>query len=113
MRKEVLLRVAFLLALGGVLLVWAQWRRPRDLVLEIDLTAVLPGEINEIDVIVRRNGHALTRQDVRFGASGAPGLLEVPVHAAPGEADVETTLVYAGKASRSESRVELPGRIKP
>ena len=116
MRKEILLRVGFLVALGGVLLVWAQWRKPRELVVQIDLTAVLPGEINEIDVVVRRDGHALARHDVKYGKVGAPGLIEIPVHAAPGEAEVETTLVYAGKpALRDVTRISLtsdsPGRI--
>src|SRR4051812_31075702 len=116
MRREILLRVGFLVAMGGVLLVWAQWRKPRDLVVQIDLTAVLPGEINEIDVVLRRGGHALARHDLRYGKVGAPGLLELPVHAAPGTAEIETTLVYAGKpAVRSETRVDLqetPVRVR-
>ena len=117
MRKEILLRLVFLAALAGVLLLWAQWRSPRDLVVQIDLTAALPGEINEIDVTVRRSGHALARHDVRYGAAGAPGLIEVPVHASPGEAEVETTLVYTGKpARRSAAQVRLdegsPARVE-
>src|SRR5882672_4852190 len=117
MRKDVLLRVGFLVALGGVLLLWAQWRKPRDLVVRIDLMSALPGEISEIDVTIRRSGHALARHEVRYGAAGAPGLIEVPVHASPGEAEVETTLIYPGKpARRSAAQVRLdeasPARVE-
>ena len=116
MRKPLVLRLVFLLALGGVLLLWAQWRKPRDLVVQIDLTAVLPGEIKEIDIVVRRDGHALARHDVQYGAAGAPGLIEIPVHAAAGKADVETTLVYSGKpAIRNQAQIDLqeaPARVR-
>jgi hypothetical protein len=108
MGRGLLLRLGFLAALGGVLLVWAQWRKPRDLVLQIDLTAALPGEITAIDVVVRRDGHALARHDLRYGSAGAPGMLDLPVHAPPGAAEVETTLVYGGKpAHRSVAQVKL------
>jgi hypothetical protein len=118
MRKQLAWRLLFLAVLGGGLLFWTQQRKPRDLTLQIDLTGALPGEIVEVDVVVRREGHLLARHDVRYGAAGAPGLLEMPVHAAPGEAEVETTLVYSGKeARRSVVTVRLqegvPARAPP
>ncbi len=116
MRKELLPRLGFLVVLGGALLLWAHERRPRDLTLQVDLTAALPGEITEVDVVVRRSGHALARHDVNFGKEGAPGLMEVPVHAAPGDAEVETTLAYGARpAHRSVATVKLsagaPARV--
>jgi hypothetical protein len=116
MRKGLRLRLAFLAVLGGGLLLWAQQRKPRDLTLQIDLTGALPGEMVELEVVVRRGGHALARHDVQYGKAGAPGLVEMPVHAAPGDAEVETTLVYAGKAAhRSVVQVKLeetaPARV--
>ena len=68
----------------------------------------LPGEIREVDVVVRRAGHALARHDVRYAAEGAPGTISLLVHAAPGEVEVETTLVYAASAGhRSIARIAL------
>jgi hypothetical protein len=108
MTKAFVARLVFLAALAGGLILWAQQRRPRDLTLQIDLTRALPGEIVELDVVVRRTGHLLARHDVRYDSKGAPGLVEFLVHAAPGGADVETTLVYAGKpARRSTALVDL------
>ncbi len=83
---------------------------------EVDLTAALPGDIVEVDLVVRRGGSALARHDVRYGASGAPGLVQFPLRAAPGEAEIETTLVYArGAAHRAVAKVELsedsPARV--
>jgi len=105
-------RFAVLAVLAGGLILWMRLRQPRDLSLQIDLTAALPGEIAEVDVVVRRDGRALARHDVQYGKSGAPGLLEILVHAAPGPADVETTLVYAGKpASRTVVPVELDEQV--
>lgn len=100
LRSGLLPRLIFLVVLGGGLLLWAQARRPRELRVAIDLTAVLPGDITEVDVVVRRGGHALARHDVTYGAAGAPGTIELVVHAAPGDAEVETTLAYVGKAAR-------------
>src|SRR5438067_9682253 len=91
-------RLIFLAVLAGGLVLWGQLRRPRDLSLEIDLQGALPGEIREVDVVVRRAGHALARHDVRYAAEGAPGTISLLVHAAPGEVEVETTLVYAASA---------------
>lgn len=93
-------RLVFLAALGGALLLWTHLRKPRDCPLALDLTGALPGEIVELDVTVRRGGHALARHDVRYGKDGAPGVLELLVHAAPGEAEVEATLVYGGQPAR-------------
>jgi hypothetical protein len=117
MRREILLRVIFLAVLGGGLLLWAGRRAPRELTLQIDLTGALPGEISEVDVVVRRSGRAIARHDVNYGKAGAPALVELPVHATTGEAEVETTLVYAGKpAHKSVQEVKLaedaPARIK-
>lgn len=118
MRRQLVLRLAFLAVLGGGLLLWAQQRKPRDLTLQIDLTSALPGEIVELDVIVRRSGHLLARHDVRYGSAGAPAVVEMPVHAATGEVEVETTLVYSGKPARScSAKVKLgesaPARVQP
>ena len=108
MRRQVLLRLIFLVALAGGLLLWAQQRKPREMAVEIDLTGALPGEIVEVDVVVRREGHLLLRRDVQYGAAGAPGLVQLQLSAQPGDAEVETTLVYTGKpARRSVSRVAL------
>ena len=98
--KRLAPRLVFLVLLGGVLILWGELRKPRDLVLQVDLTAAMPGEIQEVDVVVRRGGHALARHDLRYGAAGAPGLLEFVVHAAPGEAEVETSLASPGKPER-------------
>jgi hypothetical protein len=116
MSKQLVLRVIFLAAIAGALLFWSRQRRPRDLPLQIDLTSALPGEIVELDVTVRRGGHALARHDVTYGKSGAPGVVEMSVHAFPGPAEVETTLVYPGKpARRVVSQVALaekqPSRV--
>lgn len=116
MAKDLLLRLLFLAVLGGGLLLWAQARKPRDLTLQIDLTSALPGELVELDVVVRRSGHLLARHEVRYGSAGAPGVVEMPVHAAPGGAEVETTLVYAAQpAHRSVAQVTLqeagPARV--
>ncbi|HET7784607.1 MAG TPA: hypothetical protein VFL36_01430 [Myxococcales bacterium] len=98
--KRLAPRLVFLVLLGGVLILWGELRKPRDLVLQIDLSGAMPGEIEEVDVIVRRGGHALARHDVRYGDAGAPDLLEFVVHAAPGEVEVETTLASLGKPDR-------------
>ena len=101
-------RLLFLLVLGGGLLFWAHLRQPRELRLAIDLTGVLPGDVTEVDVVVRRDGHALARHDVTYGAAGAPATVELVVHAVPGDADVETTLGYGDKpARRSVAHVKL------
>jgi hypothetical protein len=106
--RRLVARLLFLAALAGTLLWWSQSRRPRDLQLAVDLTAMLPGEITEVDVVVRRGGRALARHDVQYGPSGAPAMVELIVHAPPGEAEVETTLAYGRKAARkSVARVKL------
>src|SRR5439155_515433 len=100
-RARVALRLGFLALLAGGLIVWTQLRKPRDLRLEVDLTSVLPGEITEVDLVVRRGGSLIARSDVVYGQAGAPGLIETVVRAAPGRAEVEATLVYsAGKPAR-------------
>jgi hypothetical protein len=117
MSKQAVLRMLFFGALAAGLLLWSRQRRPRDLALQIDLTHALPGEITEVDVIIRRGSHALARHEVSYGKAGAPGLLELNVHAWPGPAEIETTLVYDGKpAHRSVTSVDLaergPARIE-
>ncbi|HUJ27929.1 MAG TPA: hypothetical protein VLW85_18035 [Myxococcales bacterium] len=103
-----LLRAAFFTLLAGGLLLWGELRRPRELPVTIDLTAMTPGEISEIDAIVRRGGHVLGRHQARFGGDGAPGTLKFMVRAAPGDAEMETTLVYPGKgARRTIERIKL------
>ena len=103
-----LLRLAFLLVLGGGLLFWAELRRPRDLSLELDLTGALPGDIVEVDVTVLRDAHAIVRFDQRYGATGAPATLHLAARVRPGPAEVDVMLVDAqGKARRTRATVEL------
>jgi len=115
--RKLVARFLFVALVASALLWWSQSRRPRDLRLAIDLTGALPGDITDVDVIVRRQGHALARHEVQYGASGAPGTVELVVHAPPGEAEVETTLSYGAKPARkSVSRVTLsaegPTRVR-
>ncbi len=115
-RGGLLLRVGFVAVLGGGLLLWSQLRKPRDCAVEIDLTRALPGELVEVDLIVRRSGKLLLRSDLRYGRAGAPATVALTVHAAPGEAEVEATLVRAGgTARRTQERVTLsaaaPARV--
>jgi hypothetical protein len=70
------------------------------MVVEVDLTGALPGEVVETDVIVSRDGRALARVDDRYGAGGAPATVRIPVRARPGTATVEVTLVGPSGASR-------------
>ena len=108
LRSGLLPRLLFLAALGGALYWWVEQRRPRDLQLAIDLTSALPGEVTGVDVVVRRSGHALARHEVSYGPQGAPGTLQMIVHAAPGEVEVDTTLSRSGKAPRQVvARVRL------
>jgi hypothetical protein len=101
-------RLIFLALLGGGLLLWSHFRKPRDLRLQIDLTEVRPGEVTDVDVVVRRGNRALARHEVRYDGAGAPATVELIVHARPGPAEVETTLGYAGKpARRIVARVDL------
>ena len=111
LRGGLLPRLLFLAALGGGLIWWGELRRPRDLQLSVDLTAALPGEVTEVDVVVRRGGHVLARHDASYGAAGAPGTVVMIVHAAPGDAEVETTLACAGKPARkSRASVRLSAK---
>lgn len=110
-------RLILLAVVAVGVLWWSQARRPRDLGLQIDLTAVEPGGVTGIEAIVRRGGHAIARHEVTYGSSGAPATVELVVHAAPGEAEVETTVTYPAKpARRSVSRVKLspdaPARVR-
>ena len=108
MRREILLRVIFVALLGGGLLLWTRGKQPRDLGLSIDLTAALPGDVVEVDVTVRRDGHTIARHDVQYGKPGAPATVEMFVHAPVGDAEVETTLVYSNRpAHKSVTQVKL------
>jgi hypothetical protein len=107
------LRFVFLAALAGGLVLWAQFRAPRDLQIDVDLTSALPGDVTEVDVIVRREGSALARHDERYGAAGAPALLTILVRARPGPAELDVTLVGAAGASRRLVVPVLLERDKP
>jgi hypothetical protein len=98
--SRLVLRLGFLAVLAGGLLLFTRARSPRDMVVEVDLTSALPGDIVETDVIIYREGRSLARVDDRYGLRGAPGTVKVPVRARPGAATVEVTLVSAGGASR-------------
>jgi len=107
-RGGLLLRLGFLVLLGGGLVLWSELRRPRDLALDLDLTGALPGDIAEVDVTVLREGHALVRFEQRYGAAGAPATLHIIARSPPGAADVVVMLVDAqGKARRIRATVEL------
>jgi hypothetical protein len=104
----VIVRLAFLLLLGGGLVVWGELRRPRDLRLEIDLADALPGDVAEMDVTVTRDGHALLRLDQRYGKSGAPASVRSVVRARPGRAEVDAMLIdVQGNARRTRVSVDL------
>jgi hypothetical protein len=75
------------------------------MVVEVDLTSAMPGDVVETDAIVYREGRSLARVDERHGARGAPATIRIPVRARPGAATVEVTLVSAGGASR---RIAVP-----
>jgi hypothetical protein len=112
-----LLRFGFLALLAGGLLLIARARTPRDMLVEVDLTGALPGDVIETDVVVSREEHSLARVDEQYGASGAPGLLRVRVRARPGPASVEVTLVASGGAARRtmasvELSPERPARVE-
>jgi hypothetical protein len=108
--RQLLLRVVFVAVLAGGLLYWSQLRKPQDLKLQIDLTSALPGEITELELVVRREGHLITRKQIQYGKAGAPGLFETEIHARPGPTDVEVTLVYENKsAHRTSTTVDLAG----
>lgn len=107
-RRGLLLRLGFLLLLGGGLVLWGELRRPRDLRLEIDLSEALPGDVVELDVTVTRGGQALFRLDERYRAVGAPATVRAVIHARPGPAEVDATIVDAkGNARRTRVTVEL------
>ena len=81
--------------------------RPRDLTVEVDLSAVKPGAIRAVDLILRRDGVALVRREQQFSA-GAPQTLSVTTRTTPGPAELELTWIdQAGVASRERLPVEL------
>lgn len=107
-RRKRLGGLAFAVLLGGGLLFWAQLRAPRDLLLDLDLTSVQPGDLVEVDVTVARGGRGLARRDERYGPAGAPASIHLQLRGRPGPAEVETTAIdRAGRARRSRARVDL------
>ena len=103
-----LVRLAFLVLLGGALVVWGELRRPRDLRLDIDLADALPGDVAEMDVTVTRDGHALLRLDQKYGASGAPPSIHSTLRARPGPAEVDAMLIDVhGNTRRNRIAVDL------
>ena len=99
-RKKLIYRLLFLALLGGSLVLWSQKRAPRTMALVIDLASALPGELTEVDVIVTRGGHAVSRVDRRYSKGEAPERLNLDLRATPGEAEVEATLVYPDRPAR-------------
>ena len=107
-KRGILLRLGFLLVLGGGLLLWSELRRPRDLHLELDLTQALPGDVVEVDLTVTREGRSLLRIDERYGSAGAPATVRAVVRARPGPAEVDAMLVDAkGNARRTRMPIDL------
>jgi hypothetical protein len=102
--------LGFLAVLGGGLVFFTWLRSPRDMVVEVDLSGALPGDVVESDVIVSRGEHSLARVDERYGSIGAPDMLRVQVRARPGPASVEVTLVAPGGAAR---RITAPVELSP
>jgi hypothetical protein len=66
MRRQLLLRLAFLVVLCGGLFLWQRARAPQDLTLMLDLSSARPGEITGCEVLVKRGGEALARHEVEF-----------------------------------------------
>lgn len=105
--KQRLLRLGFLALLAGGLVLWTQLRKPRALGVKLDLTAALPGELREIDLIVRRGDRVLVREDRRFD-NGAPQIFSAQVQATPGDAELEADLIYRDRAAtRTRAAIHL------
>ncbi len=104
--KSRLARFAVLgLTLAGFLILAKN--RPRDLTVEVDLSAAKPASIRAIDLIVRREGVALLRREQQFSA-GAPQTLLVTTRTTPGPAELELTWIdQGGTATRERLQVEL------
>jgi hypothetical protein len=100
MRRKLLVRLVFVALIIGGTFYWQSTRKPVDMTLAVDLSGARPREISGVDVIVRRGGRPLSRHEMGFGRAGAPPMVEFVVHAAPGNAEIESTLNYAGKPSR-------------
>jgi hypothetical protein len=96
------LRIAFLALLAGGLILWVQLRQPRDLRFDVDLSAASPGDVFEVEILVFRDGHALSRIEERYGPAGAPATVHAQVHARPGPVDLEITLVDARGTARRD-----------
>jgi hypothetical protein len=100
MPRKLLIRFLVIgLVVAGTLW-WQRSKKPVDLTLAVDLTAMKPAEISGVDVIIRRGGRSLARHEMTFGKAGAPRTVEFVVRAPPGEAEVESTVNYDGKPSR-------------
>ena len=112
--KRPWLRPAFLVLLAGGL-IWLARDRPRDLPLDLALAAPGAPPARSFDLVVRREGTALLRVEQTF-AGAAPEMVRVSVHARPGPAEVDLTVVDgAGAARRVRGQVELaeeaPARV--
>jgi hypothetical protein len=82
--------------------------RPRELSVEVDLSAARPASIRTVDLTLRREGVALLRREQQFGPAGAPASLLVTTRTTPGPAEVEVTVVdQTGAASRERLQVVL------
>ena len=113
--KQRLLRLGFLLLLAGGLVLWTQLRKPRELVVELDLAAALPGEVSEVDLIVRRGERLLVRKDLKF-ENGASQILSETFQATPGAAEIEADVIYRDhRTVRTRADVKLaegaPARV--
>ncbi len=114
--RQRLLRLGFLALLAGGLVLWTQLRKPRDLVIELDLAAAMPGELSEVDLLVTREGHLLSRTVLNFDHAGAPQILRNELRAKPGTAELEADLVYRSRPTRrTRAQIELdvskPARV--
>ena len=109
-RGGLLLRLGFFVCLAGGLVLWAELRRPRDLVVDVDLTEALPGDIAEVEVTVTRERRALLQFQEMQPSACAPATVHVTVHAQPGPAEVDVILIDAhGRVRRTRATVELRG----
>ena len=114
--RQRLLRLGFLALLAGGLVLWTQLRKPRELIIELDLAAAMPGELSEVDLLITREGHLLSRKVLNFDVSGAPQILRSELRAKPGAAELEADLIYrSGPTRRTRAQIELsvsaPARV--
>ena len=114
--RQRLLRLGFLALLAGGLVLWTQVRKPREMIVELDLAAAMPGELSEVDLLVTRDGHLLWRKVLNFEGGGAPQILRNELRAKPGAAELEADLIYRARPTRrTRAAIELsastPARV--